>query len=127
MYDEVNKKEIEIVDLRIDSESFNEYLRLISPENQMQIDPGEAAAIVLAKELSGTLASNNLKDILPYVKTEEPPYICTDNILYTSLKQGIITEQEGTSIWIEMKKKKRALPRYEFLESVRRLDNNLPR
>jgi hypothetical protein len=124
---EVRKKEIEIVDLEINSEAFNEYIKLISPKNQMQIDPGEAAAIVLAKKLNGTLASNNLKDILPYVKTEEPPYICTDSILYASLKQGIITEEEGTSIWIEMKKRKRALPKYDFLESVRRFDEKLPR
>ena len=73
LQNEIETKNFITQDIEIGSNSYIEYLKLISPNNEIQIDPGEAAAIIIARENNGTMASNNLKDILHYVKTEEPP------------------------------------------------------
>jgi hypothetical protein len=93
----------------------------------MRIDGGEAAAIAIARVLDGTIASNNLADILPYVKDDKPPYLCTDNILYMALEAGLITEIRGNIIWNEMKRRKRRLPDYSFSEAIRRFRLGWPR
>ncbi|WP_138203856.1 hypothetical protein [Haloimpatiens lingqiaonensis] len=101
-----------------------DYAELTRMDNPQAIGKGEAAAIVLAKSLGGTLASNNLADILPYVKGGQPPYIMTDTILYSYYKEGKITITEGNAIWNDMKRRKRRLPPYNFDEVVKRMDCN---
>lgn len=100
-----------------------DYAELTRMDNPQAIGKGEAAAIVLAKSLCGTLASNNLADILPHVKGGQPPYIMTDTILYNYYKAGKITITEGNAIWNDMKRRKRRLPPYNFDEVVRRMDS----
>lgn len=102
-----------------------DYTELTRMDNPQAIGKGEAAAIVLAKSLNGTLASNNLADILPHVKGGQPPYIMTETILYNYHKAGKISITDGMAIWNDMKRRKRRLPHYNFDEVVRRLDANI--
>lgn len=117
---EIKAKNVYLEDIPIPSDAGEEYLRLIAPNDIKQIGRGEAAAIVLAKLHSGTLASNNLRDILPHIISGQPPYISTDTILYLYYQQGKISAEQGCQIWNDMKKKKRALPKYDFNEVIRR-------
>lgn len=79
---EIMKNHIQVEDISVPSTAADEYIGLINPNNIKQIGRGEAAAIVLAKLHNGTLASNNLKDILPHIASGYPPHISTDSILY---------------------------------------------
>ncbi|ADL08863.1 hypothetical protein [Thermosediminibacter oceani] len=111
---EVESKNFTVKDIGITDPYLKEYLRLIAMDNPKKIGKGEAAAIVLAKSLNGTLASNNLSDVLPYIKDNQPPLICTEHILYYYWKANYITVKEGQAIWQSMKDKKRKLPIYNF-------------
>ena len=108
-------------DLRIDSmqfgsDEYRDYLQMTtSPEDGMRlIDAGEAAGIAMVKQRGGVLASNNLKDILPYVKKYAIQHITTGDILIEAMKAGIITEAEGNTIWTGMLNKRRMLPTSTF-------------
>ena len=108
----------------ISDREFSEYCKLISMKNPKRIGRGEAAAIVIAGTLDGTVASNNLSDILPYVGKNKLPYICTENILYLSYEKSYISIKEGNQIWDDMKRIGRILPNYDFKEIVRRFKIN---
>ena len=92
-------------------------------DNPKAIGKGEAAAIVISKSLGGTLASNNLKDILPHVKGGKPPYITTEMILYKYYEKGKINIDEGEQIWKDMKNKRRKLPNYNFQGVINKFQN----
>ncbi len=100
------------------SEEYNDYLQMTtSPEAGMRIiGRGEAAGIAMAKQRDGTLASNNLRDILPYVEKYEISHITTRDILIEAMDAGIITETEGNTIWSDMIRKRRMLPTATFSE-----------
>lgn len=121
---QISKGSWKLRNIAIPSQEFNEYINLISIKNPKRIGKGEAAAIVIARALNGTLASNNLSDILPYVGNNKLPYICTDNILYLSYEKKYFSLEEGSQIWNDMKRKKRKLPNYDFIEIVRRFKIN---
>ncbi len=74
------------------------------------IGRGEAAAIVLARQNNGILASNNLSDVVPYVKKYGLQHITTADILVEALHVGLITEKQGNAIWANMLQKQRKLP-----------------
>ena len=124
---EASSGHFSIYDIQLATAAFSEYLELTSTSNPMRIGGGEAAAIAIARELDGTVASNNLRDILPYVKDDKPPYLCTDNILFMAYEDGLISEVQGNSIWNEMKRRKRRLPDYDFSEAIRGFSSGLPR
>lgn len=111
---EINAKNFTVKDIGIMDPYLNEYLQLIAMDNPKRIGRGEAAAMVLAKSLNGTLASNNLSDVLIHIKDDQPPLICTEHILYYYWKAKYITIKEGQAIWQSMKAKKRKLPDYDF-------------
>ena len=75
----------------------------------MIIGSGEAAAIVLAKERGGILASNNLKDISVYISEYNLRHKTTGEILKEALQHGLITETVGNQLWQDMIRKKRKL------------------
>ena len=106
--------------MEVGSEEYNDYLQMTtSPEAGMRIiGRGEAAGIAMAKQRDGTLASNNLHDILPYVKKYEISYITTGDILIKALDAGIITEADGNTIWSDMLRKRRMLPNTTFSEYI---------
>ena len=70
----------------------------------------------MAKQREGTLASNNLRDIRPYVEKYEISHITTGDILIDAMDAGIITEAEGNIIWSDMIRKRRMLPTATFSE-----------
>ena len=98
------------------SAEYSDYLQMtISPEKGMRIiGRGEAAGIAMAKHRNGTLASNNLRDIRPYVEKYQIPHITAGDILIEALNAGIITESEGNIIWADMIRKRRMLPTATF-------------
>ena len=98
------------------TEEYNDYLRMTtSPETGMRIiGRGEAAGIAMAKQRGGTLASNNLRDIRPYVEKYEISHITTGDILMEAMDAGIITEAEGNTIWSDMIRRRRMLPAATF-------------
>ncbi len=80
------------------------------------IGRGEAAAISLAKEKKGILASNNLRDISDYVKEFELINLTTGDILKMALDEGIIDESQGNAIWHGMISHRRRLGYATFTE-----------
>lgn len=103
-------------DARIESiqtgtEEYALYRKLVAKPDpgHMIIGSGEAAAIVLAKERGGILASNNLKDISVYISEYNLPHKTTGEILKEALLEGLITEAVGNQLWQDMIRKKRKL------------------
>jgi predicted nucleic acid-binding protein len=120
---QVLNRSFKLKNIMVSDQAFNEYRKLISIKNPKRIGKGEAAAIVIARIQKGTLASNNLSDILPYVGKNKLPYIRTDNILYLSYKKNYISIKDGNQLWNDMKLYKR-LPNCDFKEIVRRFEIN---
>lgn len=120
---QVLNRSFKLKNIMVSDQAFNEYRKLISIKNPKRIGKGEAAAIVIARIHKGTLASNNLSDILPYVGKNKLPYIRTDNILYLSYKKNYISIKDGNQLWNDMKLYKR-LPNCDFKEIVRRFEIN---
>jgi len=93
-----------------------EFFSLTDRSRDDYIGKGEAAAIVIAKMCDGTLASNNLKDVLPHIEPDHPPLITTETILNLAYQKKIISFKEGQQILDEMKIRKRKLSTYSFFE-----------
>lgn len=81
-----------------------------------QIGKGEAAGIALAKVHNGILASNNYRDIAPYIERYGLKHIDTGGILVEALEKGLITEEDGNRIWANMIARNRLLPAPTFSE-----------
>ena len=73
------------------------------------IGAGEAAAIAMAKEYGGILASNNLRDILDYVREFNLIHVTTGSIMKEAMLAGYIDEAEGNMVWKNMLRRKRKL------------------
>lgn len=73
------------------------------------IGRGEAAAISLAKEMGGILASNNLRDVSSYVREFNLRHVTTGDIMMEALGLGLITEASGNALWQSMIAKRRRL------------------
>ena len=112
----IKQRQYEIKEIPEFSPFKEEFSRLTEPARKDYIGNGEAAAIVIAKMCNGTLASNNLKDVLPHIKPNHPPLITTETILYLAYQKKIISFQEGQQILDEMKLRKRKLSTYNFFE-----------
>jgi len=104
--------------MEVGTAEYNDYLKMTtSPETGMRIiGKGEAAGIAMARQRAGTLASNNLRDIRPYVEKYEIAHITTGDILIEAMDAGIITETEGNTLWADMIRKRRKLPAATFSE-----------
>ncbi|MCX5775846.1 MAG: hypothetical protein NTV44_05795 [Firmicutes bacterium] len=104
----------------LDSPEYLEYLTLTNRgDGGKIIGAGEAAAIVHVKHNPGSLlASNNLRDILFYVRKYSITHITTEVILLEALRQGIINENMGEKIWQKMLACHRTLPFKTFKESI---------
>jgi hypothetical protein len=63
---------------------------------------GEAAALTLAKAHNGFVASNNFRDIGPYLSMYSLRNLPTGFILGQAHANGLITEAEGNQIWTAM-------------------------
>ncbi len=113
-----NRGHFSVESMEAGSEEYNDYLQMTtSPEAGMRIiGRGEAAGIAMAKQRDGTLASNNLRDIRPYVEKYRISHITTGDILIEAMNAGIITKADGNTIWSDMIRKRRMLPTTTFSE-----------
>lgn len=80
---------------------------------------GEAAAISMAKDCGGILASNNLKDISCYVQEYGLAHITTGAIMKEAMSEGLIGEAMGNTIWQNMLKRRRKLGYLSFSDYLK--------
>ena len=116
-----NSGDLRIESMEAGSPEYRDYLQMTtSPEAGMRIiGRGEAAGIAMAKHRRGTLASNNLRDVRLYVEKYKISHITTGEILIEAMDAGIITENEGNTIWADMIRKRRMLPAASFSEYLK--------
>lgn len=106
---------LEIKDFDVESESYDLFLKLCDGEfTGRKIGDGEAAAITLAVENEGILASNNTRDVENAVKHFNLTRIRTGDILVKAFNCNIITEKEGNELWDKMLNQKRYLTEKSF-------------
>lgn len=110
--------QLTVQSINVGTDEYKDYYALAvnPPEGTKIIGKGEAAAIALTKKHNGTLASNNLRDIKIYVEKYHLKHTTTGDILVDALNQGIITEDDGNTIWGNMLAKRRMLPTTTFSE-----------
>lgn len=118
----LQEKQVMLYQITAGTDSGNLYLKLIAHPDQgyKPIGSGEAAAIVLAREYSGILGSNNLRDVLPYIRLFDLMYRTSSDILIEALGNRLINEGQGNAIWRDMKQRGRMLPDGTFSEFLAR-------
>ena len=106
-----NSGDASIKHILTNTEEYELYRKLSdSPDKgHVIIGSGEAAAIALAKQYDGILASNNLRDVSVYVSEFELLHKTTGDIVKDALDSGLITESDGNQLWQDMLKKRRKL------------------
>lgn len=120
----INNSVAKVQQIDVGTEEYELYDSLVKgKDGKKQIGRGEAAGIALAKTYKGILASNNYKDIAPYIEEYDLKHIDTGHILMEALEKKIITEAEGNSIWQRMLNKNRKLPEATFSEYLRKNKN----
>lgn len=113
----INNRDVSIKTIEAGTEEYKLYTSLVrGKKGQKSIGRGEAGGIALAKIYNGILASNNYKDIVPYIEEYNLRHIDTGQILAEALGKELITESTGNSIWKKMLEKKRKLPANTFSE-----------
>ncbi|MDO5843481.1 MAG: nucleic acid-binding protein [Methanobrevibacter ruminantium] len=106
----IKKGFVKVIKFDTNSEDYLLFMELSSDYfSDKTIGKGEAAVIVHAKKHNGIVASNNTRDIMPYVEKYNLERITTGDILVMALENGIITEKEGDIIWSKMLKRNRWL------------------
>ncbi len=117
----LNKGVASLEDINVDSKEYDLYYKLTrAPEKKHKIiGKGEAACISLAKNHSGIIASNNLRDIKDYVEEFGLNYITTGDILVEAYKKGLIDENQANIIWKDMLNKRRKLGASSFTDYLR--------
>lgn len=113
----ISNKDVSVKIIDTGTKEYKLYAELVhGKKGQKSIGRGEAGGIALAKTYNGILASNNYKDIAPYIEKYNLKHIDTGQILAEAVKRKLITEAEGNSIWSKMLAKKRRLPGNTFSE-----------
>ena len=117
--------DLTVQSITVGTTEYNEYCKLAvnPPKGKKTIGRGEAAAIALTKSNNGILASNNLRDIKRFVDEYGLKHITTGDILVEALNKGIITENDGNTIWANMIAKRRMLPTASFSEYLKTYAN----
>lgn len=119
-------QDMSVKTLDLGTEEYKLYYDLINGVGGMKIiGKGEASGIALAKTYNGILASNNYKDIQPYIEKYNLKHIDTGHILKEALEKGLITEADGNNIWSQMLAKRRILPAGSFTEYLGLLDSGI--
>lgn len=119
-------KDASVKTINAGTEEYKLYTLLVrGKKGQKSIGRGEASGIALAKTYNGILASNNYKDIAPYIEKYNLRHIDTAQILAEALKKGLITEADGNSIWRKMLARKRKLPANTFSEYLANQTKNV--
>jgi len=114
----LKEKRIILYQIDASTDSGALYLKLITNPDQGYkiIGSGEASAIVLAKQYKGILGSNNMRDILPYIRKFDLKHRTSAEIMVEALEQHLINEGQGNAIWREMLQRNRKLPTDSFSE-----------
>ena len=117
----INNGDTRIETIQADTEEYRLYRKLVSKPDpgHVIIGNGEAAAIALAKEQGGILASNNLRDISVYVSEFSLQHMTTGDILKEALDRGLITEAIGNQLWQNMLQKRRRLGYQSFSDYLK--------
>ena len=68
----------------------------------LPVGKGESAAMALAVSNNGILASNNLKDVMPYVKKYGLEHITTGIVMHNAVESGYITKEYASELWDKM-------------------------
>ncbi len=99
----------------------NLYLKLTAQPDRgfKMIGNGEAAAIVLTREYNGILGSNNMRDILPYIRLFNLQHRTSADIMAEALEHHLINEGQGNAIWRDMLQRNRKLPAETFSEFLK--------
>lgn len=114
-----------IQDIEVGTEEYDIYQALVSGNaGSKSIGNGEAAGIALAKAYKGVLASNNYRDISPYIDKYDLKHIDTGMILVEALNKGLINEEDGNVIWSKMLAKNRKLPGESFTDYLKMKSTN---
>lgn len=113
----IEKEVASVMAINAGTEEYKLYSDLIKLEKgKKAIGRGEASGIALAKKYQGVLASNNFRDVEPYVKEFDLKHISVGDILIKALEKELITENIGNVIWSKMLQRKRKLPTQSFSE-----------
>ena len=94
----ISNGDAKVESIQADTKEYRLYRKLVSKPDpgHVIIGSGEAAAIALAKEQGGILASNNLRDVEVYVSEFGLQHMTTGDILKEALDRGLITESSLT-------------------------------
>lgn len=117
----ISRKMMIVVDIQSNDQKAAELyfkLNMHPDEGFMPIGRGEAAAIALSVTRHGILASNNLKDVRPYVDRYGIDHITTGMIIHEAVKNEVITKEEAETYWAEMVKHHRWLGADTYKEYV---------
>ena len=119
----IKLKKVSIYSIYFGTKEYDLYLEMTNNPNhsitKMIIGKGEASAIALTiTNKNSMLASNNLRDIMPYIRYYSIDYILTEDIMIEAFNKDLITETEGNDIWNKMLNKRRRLPYNSFTECL---------
>ena len=119
VYDEFDRPHIQNLKNRVDNLIDKGFVKIVKFDTDTEdyllfLKVGEAAVIAHAKKHNGIVASNNTKDVMPYVEKYNLERISTGDILEMALEKGLITEKEGNIIWSRMLKRGRWLVEKDF-------------
>ena len=95
---------VEVKDLELGSDEFNQYYTFITDDKTENIGKGELSIISLAIVKKGILASNNLEDVCYFVKKYNIEHITTSKIIVNCYEKGYLTFNEANDIWKELLK-----------------------
>lgn len=116
----IGEKFIEVIDFDTNSNVYKLYAKLHRGYLfDKEIGKGEAAALALAIENNGIIASNNTQDIKKVVKKYDLTRIKTGDILVKAYHKKIITESEGNKLWKQMLNQKRYLTEDSFTKYLK--------
>ncbi|MCI8557414.1 MAG: hypothetical protein HFI19_06545 [Lachnospiraceae bacterium] len=117
----IKQKQVLIQEMDVYSKEYATYYELTEEPKKGQriIGNGEAAAISLAKQYDGIVASNNLRDIQGYITEFGLRHMTTGDILTDAFQRGFITEDEGNDIWAQMLAKRRKLGAKSFTDYLK--------
>lgn len=86
----INNNVASVQQINVGTEEYKLYSSLVKGEKgKKQIGRGEAAGIALAKQYNGVLASNNYRDIAPYIDEYGLKHIDTGHILIEALEKKV--------------------------------------
>ena len=115
---------VEVINFDTSTKTYEFFRKLCKGEvTSRKIGEGEAAAITLAIENNGILASNNTHDVQQAIEIYGIERITTGDILVKAYYCGIITKKEGNEIWKKMLNQNRYLTEKTFSKYLKKHNN----